>query len=203
MRLDDAPESSNVSDNRGMGGVLAIGGGVGGILLAILGLVFGVDLGGGKPAAGPSGPPDEKTLTFTKKVLAAPPKKCGVSSSKRWGRSTGRAAPGTVLRPRENRVRHGPLRGRAVLLPARRNGVHRPDVLQRTAAETRRIEGRLLEGVRDRPRGRSPRPEAPRLLGPRTRQRCVRALGTPGRLPRGRVGTLRGPEVPGHRTGGT
>lgn len=69
MRLDDAPESSNVTDSRGMGGKLAIGGGAGGILLLILGLVFGVDLGGGKRAAGPAGPPDEKTLTFTKKVL--------------------------------------------------------------------------------------------------------------------------------------
>jgi predicted metalloprotease len=69
MRLDDAPESSNVSDSRGLGTPLAIGGGVGGILLAILGLVFGVDLGGGQRAAGPSGQPDEKTLAFTKKVL--------------------------------------------------------------------------------------------------------------------------------------
>jgi predicted metalloprotease len=68
MRLDDAPESSNVTDSRGMGGTLAIGGGVGGVLLVILGLVFGVDLGG-KPAAGPRQPPDEQTLTFTKKVL--------------------------------------------------------------------------------------------------------------------------------------
>src|SRR5262245_48874018 len=69
MRLDDAPESSNVSDTRGMGGKLAMGGGVGGILLVVLGLVFGVDLTGGRRAAGPSGPPDEKTLVFTKKVL--------------------------------------------------------------------------------------------------------------------------------------
>lgn len=68
MRLDDAPESSNVSDSRGMGGKLAIGGGAGGILLVILGLVFGVDLTGGR-RAGPSSPPDEQTLLFTKKVL--------------------------------------------------------------------------------------------------------------------------------------
>jgi predicted metalloprotease len=49
-----------------MGGKLAIGGGVGSILLVVLGLVFGVDLGGGRPVRGP---PDEETLTFTKKVL--------------------------------------------------------------------------------------------------------------------------------------
>jgi len=72
MRLDDAPESSNVSDNRGMGGKLALGGGAGGILLVILGLIFGVDLGGGQRAAGPAGPPkpgDKETLVFTEKVL--------------------------------------------------------------------------------------------------------------------------------------
>jgi hypothetical protein len=57
-----------------MGGKLAIGGGAGGILLLILGLVFGVDLGGlggGRQAAGPSQPPDEATLKFTKQVLGA------------------------------------------------------------------------------------------------------------------------------------
>ncbi|QJW94831.1 KPN_02809 family neutral zinc metallopeptidase [Frigoriglobus tundricola] len=68
MRLDDAPESDNVTDSRGMGGKLAIGGG-GGLLLLILGLVFGVDLGGVRPAASTSGPPDKETLVFTKKVL--------------------------------------------------------------------------------------------------------------------------------------
>src|SRR5262245_36521733 len=71
MRLDDAPESSNVSDTRGSPGrKLAIGGGAGGILLVILGLIFGVDLGGGKRVAGPPGEPgDEKTRVFTAKVL--------------------------------------------------------------------------------------------------------------------------------------
>jgi predicted metalloprotease len=72
MRLDDAPESSNVSDTRGMGGKLAVGGGLGGILLVILGLVFGVDLTGGRPVANNNpneGQRDEKTLVFTKKVL--------------------------------------------------------------------------------------------------------------------------------------
>jgi len=68
MRLDDAPESDNVTDSRGMGGKLALGGG-GGLLLLILGLVFGVDLGRVKPVAHTSGPPDEQTLVFTKKVL--------------------------------------------------------------------------------------------------------------------------------------
>lgn len=69
MRLDDAPESSNVTDSRGMGGKLAVGGGAGGILLLVLGLIFGVDLGGGKRVAGPSGPPDEATAKFARQVL--------------------------------------------------------------------------------------------------------------------------------------
>jgi predicted metalloprotease len=72
MRLDDAPESGNVIDSRGVGGKLAVGGGLGGLLLVVLGLVFGVDLGGGQRAAGPSnGPPDEATAKFTSKVLGA------------------------------------------------------------------------------------------------------------------------------------
>jgi predicted metalloprotease len=80
MRLDDAPESENVEDRRGMGGKLAIGGGVGGILLVILGLVFGVDLN--KLGMGPGGPqqqaadqnenraaPKDGYLEFSRKIL--------------------------------------------------------------------------------------------------------------------------------------
>jgi len=74
MNLDEAPESSNVQDNRGMGGQIAIGGG-GAIVLLILGLIFGQDFLGGNV-----GPPSEATtknaekqddeiLVFTEKVL--------------------------------------------------------------------------------------------------------------------------------------
>ncbi len=70
MRLDNAPESGNVTDSRGIGGKLAVGGGLGGVLLVVLGLIFGVDLTGGRQVANnPNTPPDEKTLVFTKKVL--------------------------------------------------------------------------------------------------------------------------------------
>jgi uncharacterized protein len=74
MNLDDAPESTNVEDSRGMGAKLAIGGGVGGIVLLILGLIFGKDLLGDKAEPGSDAPVkhaarDEKTLVFTKKVL--------------------------------------------------------------------------------------------------------------------------------------
>ncbi|MDY3551568.1 neutral zinc metallopeptidase [Gemmata sp. JC717] len=50
MRLDDAPESENVDDRRGMGGKLAVGGGLGGLVIVVLGLLFGVDLRGKLPA---------------------------------------------------------------------------------------------------------------------------------------------------------
>ena len=58
MRLDDAPESENVEDRRGMGGKLAVGGGLGGLLIVILGLIFGVDLGGKLPVPPGGGGPD-------------------------------------------------------------------------------------------------------------------------------------------------
>jgi uncharacterized protein len=73
MNLDDAPESSNVQDSRGMGSKLAIGG-VGGVILLVLGLIFGKDLGSIIPERGNDAPPNhvaknDKTLAFTKKVL--------------------------------------------------------------------------------------------------------------------------------------
>ena len=74
MNLDEAPESSNVQDNRGMGGgQLAIGGG-GAVLLLILGLIFGQDFLGdnaGTPNNAPANNAgqDEKILVFTQKVL--------------------------------------------------------------------------------------------------------------------------------------
>ncbi len=70
MRLDDAPESGNLEDRRGSGAGTKMALGGGGIVLAILGLVFGVDLGGFN-RAGPQNndPPDEKTKVFAAKVL--------------------------------------------------------------------------------------------------------------------------------------
>src|SRR6185436_2444115 len=43
MRWQGERESTNVEDRRGAGGGLAIGGGLGGILVLILALVFGAD----------------------------------------------------------------------------------------------------------------------------------------------------------------
>ncbi|HEX5726580.1 MAG TPA: neutral zinc metallopeptidase [Longimicrobiaceae bacterium] len=45
MRFGSGRQSGNVEDRRGMGG-LAVGGGLGGLLLLLLGGLFGVDLGG-------------------------------------------------------------------------------------------------------------------------------------------------------------
>jgi len=73
MDLSGATESSNVEDRRGMkatGGLVAGGGG---LLVLILGLVFGVDLnklgvtGGGSERAGP--PPSDNYKAFAGKVL--------------------------------------------------------------------------------------------------------------------------------------
>jgi hypothetical protein len=73
MQLDDLPESSNVIDSRGMKTVGGIAAGGGGIVLLILGLVFGIDtnklgLGGGRGGGQATGG-DEKTLVFVKKIL--------------------------------------------------------------------------------------------------------------------------------------
>src|SRR4029079_17941713 len=75
MNLDEAPESGNVRDTRGMGPKLAVGG-VGGVILVILGIIFGPDvinqlpdLGNNNSAPVADAPRDDKTLHFTKKVL--------------------------------------------------------------------------------------------------------------------------------------
>ena len=73
MNLDEAPESSNVQDSRGMGLKIAAGG-AGGVVLLILGLIFGPDIfpqgqqedPGNQPAVNR---PDDKTAHFVKKVL--------------------------------------------------------------------------------------------------------------------------------------
>jgi predicted metalloprotease len=73
MRLDDLPESSNVSDQRGMRTVGGIAAGGGGLLLLVLGLIFGVDTGklglGGRQSSGP--PPNDNYAAFAKKVIGS------------------------------------------------------------------------------------------------------------------------------------
>lgn len=71
MDLSNAPESSNVEDRRGMsaGGIAATGGG--GLLILILGLVFGIDTNKlGLSGGGSSGPPPaDHYKEFAGKVL--------------------------------------------------------------------------------------------------------------------------------------
>jgi predicted metalloprotease len=74
MDLGNAPESSNVRDSRGMGSKVAIGGGLGGVILVVLGLIFGPEFLQNLPQVADQTPhqrtaSDEKTLVFTKKVL--------------------------------------------------------------------------------------------------------------------------------------
>jgi len=75
MDLGGAPQSSNVRDSRGNGVPLAVGG-VGGLVLLVLGLIFGQDLvsnvpdpnmGFNRPQQNTSR--DDKTLVFTRKVV--------------------------------------------------------------------------------------------------------------------------------------
>ncbi|WP_203073613.1 KPN_02809 family neutral zinc metallopeptidase [Falsiroseomonas ponticola] len=85
MQLGDGRESSNVEDRRGGGGFggrgIAVGGGLGSVVLVVLALLFGVDpgviLSGGDPApartetqGGGAPPADDAGSRFVRRVLA-------------------------------------------------------------------------------------------------------------------------------------
>jgi predicted metalloprotease len=80
MRWQGERESENVEDRRGGGGGLAIGGGLGGILILILALVFGADPGqlfhqapqsdDGTQTSRPINPEEEELKKFVSVVLA-------------------------------------------------------------------------------------------------------------------------------------
>jgi len=80
MRWQGERESDNVEDRRGGGGGLAIGGGLGGILVLILALVFGADPGqlfqqapqsdDGTQTSRPVNPEEEELKKFVSVVLA-------------------------------------------------------------------------------------------------------------------------------------
>lgn len=74
MRTDDLPESDNVTDLRGVktAGGIAVGGG--GLLLLIIGLIFGIDtnklgLGGGGAGVAGGGAIHDRTAEFARKIL--------------------------------------------------------------------------------------------------------------------------------------
>jgi uncharacterized protein len=78
MRLDGERDSANIDDRRGRGG-LAIGGGLGGVVLLLVGLFFGVDLGplvngGGESEPSPratQAPGDDAARQFVGRILAS------------------------------------------------------------------------------------------------------------------------------------
>jgi len=83
MRVEGQQESTNVEDRRGRGGRVAVGGGIGAILLVVVFTLLGGDPskmgdilggGGGAPGGGtatqePRSPEEEKLASFVKKVL--------------------------------------------------------------------------------------------------------------------------------------
>jgi predicted metalloprotease len=76
MRWQGRERSGNVDDRRGRGGGLAIGGGIGGIIIVVLGLLFGVDtsnidLGGATGSSTPqaTSPEEDKKAEFVSVVL--------------------------------------------------------------------------------------------------------------------------------------
>jgi hypothetical protein len=85
MRIEGREESENVEDRRGMSrGGMAIGGGLGGVVVLVIALLLGADpgqlleqsRGGGGPAAGtqssrPSSPQEEELKQFSATVLAS------------------------------------------------------------------------------------------------------------------------------------
>src|SRR3954469_25332042 len=122
-----------------------------------------------------------------------------------------RGADPVLHRPDADRLRRGHLRRRPVLLPARRGGLHRPELLRRAAHALRRQGRALRRGLRDRARVRPPRaaparhrPEGrPLSPGGDVRLRSARAAGG---LLRRRVGGARrghglhrGPHAGRHR----
>src|SRR4051794_1004515 len=78
MRWEGEAESANVEDRRGMGRTGIAVGGVGGVVLLVLGLIFGVDFGGagGGGVPDPGGqqqqtgqPPDDRAKHFSATIL--------------------------------------------------------------------------------------------------------------------------------------
>jgi predicted metalloprotease len=74
MDLSDAPSSSDVEDRRGMGATGGLVAGGGGIIILILGLIFGIDtnklgLTGGGGGARHAAPPADNYKEFASKVL--------------------------------------------------------------------------------------------------------------------------------------
>ena len=108
----------------------------------------------------PGSPSEEKEVQF---VDVRPGGRAGLlDAAVPGGRQALPAREGGALpQPGAIRLRARQLRDRAVLLPARPEGLHRPRLLPR-AQPALQGPGRLRPGLRDRPRDRPPRPAAAR-----------------------------------------
>ncbi len=156
---------------------IAVGGGVGTLLVVVVLALLGVDVTGG----GSGGSPDPFSLG-TGSDSAAPATelsaacRTGADANQRedcrivgvvnsvqayWGdRVQGyREAPTRFFSGQtQTGVRPGDVGGRAVLLPGRPDRLHRPRLLPRAAHALRRARRRVRRGLRHRPRVRPPRP---------------------------------------------
>ena len=182
MRLEDLPESTNVSDRRGMarGGVAAGGGG---ILLLILGLVFGVDtskLGLGGGSGGPA--PQRQVQGVRAQGGRARWRRCGRPSSEAIERlpatvRTTEADP--VLRRRQDgRCGFAPAEVGPFYCPGDKTMYLDPTFFEELERQARRVQGGVLAGLRHRPRDRPPRPEPARLFAARRSRSAARGRRT-------------------------
>ena len=178
MRWEDQRRSGNVEDRRGMrvpGGVA--GGGIGTIVIVLL-------VSAGSPARTRStlfqmaGWPAARRRPSRKADRRADRRsagrvrrgRCSASTEDAWSRVFQQAGQryraayaGAVQRRRAVGVRHQFGGGRAVLLPGRPEGLHRPRILPRARSEVRRAR-RFRAGLRDRSRGGPPPADAARRL---------------------------------------
>ena len=146
MRWQGGRESENIEDRRGVPPVrvAAVGGGVGTVLFVVVALLLGADpkdvlrlVQNNPNVAAPQPAPRgrrERELTTRARNSSpsswARPRTSGPTCSSRWARTTGspRWFSSTAGQYRGLRLRQ--FRGRAVLLPGRRQGLPRPWLLR-------------------------------------------------------------------------
>ncbi len=214
MRLDDARESENVEDRRGMGGRGFRPGGAGGlgiggvILLLVISYFLGVDpsqllndsgvsTGGEPPASTPAGPPGSDPAGEFAKKNSRGYRGYVDRDFRAFGTAVHEARARAVLRRRGLSMWPGGVGHRSVLLSGRSEGLSRSQFLP-GARPAVRCSWRLRAGLRHRPRDWPSRPEPDRQSGERrravaSRRQCaVGAPGTPGGLSGGRVGVCGG-----------